>query len=133
LGTEELKPARRLPYSVALAFRAASTASRTRHWCSWSLCNADDAPPNAAELLPLAEAHEAADKRAKEASAVDRAEADWQAAFEEAHDRRGHHRRSRQKARREHHRRRRGKRLPGSVTPIRLLRNATALLGVTTA
>jgi hypothetical protein len=55
------------------------------HWCPWSL-QGDDAPPNAAELLPIAEAYEAADERAKEASGIDRAEAEWQAAFDQAKD-----------------------------------------------
>ncbi len=40
---------------------------RDWRWCAWSL-RQPDAPPNAAELLPIAEAYEAAVERAKEVS-----------------------------------------------------------------
>jgi hypothetical protein len=73
---------------TALLRRAASDepgCDRPWYWCAYSLGQAD-APPNADQLLPIAEAYERAREEAKEASGIEEAEAEWQDDWSEVSD-----------------------------------------------
>ncbi len=73
---------------TALLRRAASDEPGCRqpwYWCTYSL-DQDDAPPNADELMPLAEAYEQAKEDAKGASGIEEAEAEWDDDYREVSD-----------------------------------------------